>query len=204
MYVLLIAIWLMSPAFPLNPVQQDTLNNVNIHLTVGISGPTRLITPGPEVTAKYEVMFHHPFVLRVAFDYRYGKMNSNLYPKGIFHGTTISADIFYYRGTNKMTGYLGIGVVYVKNIVTLPNNLSESMYITDNIIDIYMLSQLGYRLTFGLRFHRNYSFELAITEVSPTLVTKTHISKNQFSIRSEEIRLNNVRFTIGYLIPLGW
>ena len=92
----------------------------------------------------------------------------------------------------------------MSKIVTLPNNLSESMYITDNIIDIYMLSQLGYRLTFGLRFHRNYSFELAITEVSPTLVTKTHISKNQFSIRSEEIRLNNVRFTIGYLIPLGW
>jgi len=204
MSVLLIAIWLMSPAFPLNPVQQDTINHVNMHLTAGISGPTRLITSGPEVTAKYEVMFHHPFVLRAAFDYRYSKMNSNLYPKGNFHGTTISADVIYYRGTNKTTGYLGVGAVYVKNFITLPRSLSESLYQNDHIVDIYMRSKLGYRLTFGLRFHRNYSFELAITEVSPTLVTKSFISDNQFSTRSEKIRLNNVRFTVGYLVPLGW
>lgn len=204
MHVLLIAIWLISSAFPLNPIQQDTLNHANMHLTAGINGPNHLIAPGPEVTAKYEVMFHHPFVLRVAFDYHYGKMNSNLYPKGKFHGTAFSAEILYYRGTYKTTGYLGIGAVYAKNYVTLPNSLTESMYETDRVVDIYMLSELGYRLTLGLRFFRNYSLELAITEISPTLVTKSHISENQFSTHSEKIRLNYVRFTLGYLIPLGW
>ena len=204
MYVLLIAAWLLSPIFPLNPTQQDTLNHVNIHLTAGISGPTRLSTPGPEFTIKYELMFHHPFVLRTAFDYRYGKMKSVLYSEGKFHGTIISAEIFYYKGTYKSTGYVGMGMVYVNNFIRPSQKVSESLYETDHIADIYMLGKLGYRITLGLRFHKNYSLELAITEVSPTLVTKTQLSENKYSNKYEKIRLNNVRFMLGYLIPLSW
>jgi len=204
MLVLLMAAWLMTPLYPLNPVQQDTLNHVNMHITAGISGPTRFITPGPEFTAKYEVMFHHPFVLRVAFDYRFGKIESILYPNGDFHGTTYSNDIFYYRGTDKLTGYFGLGLVYVKNYINLDDNVSLLFFESDRVVDVYMNSALGYRLTLGLRLYQNYSLELAITEVSPSLVTKSQLSENQYVSRSEKIRLNNVRFTVGYLIPLGW
>ncbi len=204
MFVLLIAAWLISPVYPLNPVQQDTLNHVNLHLTAGFNGPSRMITSGPEVTIKSEFMIHHPFVIRTAFDYRYGNMTSNLYPKGKFHGTTISTEILYYRGTNRMTGYFGIGFVYVKNYISLSPNTSNSLYETNKITEIYMLSKPGFRLSLGLRIYQRYSLELAITEVSPTLITKQYISENQFSTHSEKIRLNNVRLTVGYLVPLGW
>lgn len=204
MYVLLVAAWLMSPIFPLNPIQQDTLDHVSLHLTAGISGPTRLSSPGPEITAKYEIMFHHPFVLRTSFDYRYSKIKSVLYPEGKFHGTTISTEIYYYKGTYKSTGYIGVGLVYVNNFIKLPQNISQSLYDKNRIIDIYMLSKLGFRITLGMRIHKSYSLEFAITEVSPTLVTKTQLSENKYSNKYENIRLNNVRFTLGYLIPLSW
>ena len=92
MYTLLIASWLCLPAFPLNPVAQDTIASVNVHFTVGLSGPNSLVGSGPEITSKYEIRLIHPVVVRAAFDYRYGKVNSILFPKGTLHSATVSTD----------------------------------------------------------------------------------------------------------------
>jgi len=136
MYALLLASWLCLPLAPFNPLEHDTLASVNLHFSAGMSGPNGIVSFGPEISTKYEVLAIHPLVLRGAVDYRYGKLKSNLYPKGDIHTTTLSIEALYYRGTNYMTGYVGFGAVYAFNWFNPSATTSDSLWLNESITDI--------------------------------------------------------------------
>ena len=76
MLTLLFTCFLTLPLYPLNPVEQDTLAMMNLHVTAGFNAPNRFGSISPELTGKYEMLFKHPFVVRAACDYRYGTVSS--------------------------------------------------------------------------------------------------------------------------------
>ena len=194
--------WLCLPAFPLNPTAQDTLALMNLHFTVGMSGPNRLTKAGPEVTAKYEILMVHPVVARMAFEYRFGEANSKLYPAGDFHGGTLSLVALYYRGTRKMTGYIGAGVVYTFHGFQPTSRVSDSLRVNHGINKVSFEPAFGYRIILGLRFHHAFSLEIGVTEVKPELAFTERISSDKYAISTEKIRLSEVRVTVGYLLTL--
>ncbi|MBU8933380.1 MAG: hypothetical protein KOO62_05170 [candidate division Zixibacteria bacterium] len=203
MLALIVASWLAAaPVYPLNPAEQDTVNAMNLHLTLGASTGNRLVSPGPNFTVRYEWLFHHPFVLQLGVDYCYGEMKSNLYPRGYFHGVSYSVEAFYYRGTSKLIGCAGFGLILSRSYVGLLPSVADSLRRTENIVDVDMAAKIGYRLTFGLRWKRVYTLELGITEVRPSQVSTARYSATRFSVEKEKIRMNDFRLTIGYLLPL--
>ncbi len=202
MYVLLLASWLCLPTFPLNPIRQDTIAPLNLHFTIGVSGPDGLVATGPETTTKFEMLMMHPFVVRTAFGYRFGKVNSKLHPMGYLHGMTASVEALYYRGTHKLTGYIGVGIVHTLHHYQLARAAADSLYANYRIDDVSMQRAFGYRIILGLRLHRIFSIEIGITEVKPKLAYTSHLSKDSYSITKEKIRLSDVCVTVGYLLTL--
>ena len=203
MYTFLLVSWLCLPLAPLNPLEQDTLASVNLHFSAGMSGPNGIISFGPEISTKYEVLVVHPLVLRGALDYRYGKMKSNLYPKGDIHTTTFAIEALYYHGTNYMTAYVGLGAVYAFNWFSPSATTSDSLWINERITDIDLAQQFGYRITLGLRYLRSYSVEIGITELRPDLIKWGRTEIDDISKEHQQIRTGSFRITFGYLLPLS-
>lgn len=190
------------PFYPLNPTAQDTINTMNIHFTAGYNGPTSILSAGPEATAKYEYMIYHPFIIRSSFDYRYGDITSVNFPQGNLHRYTVSAEIMFYRGTDKLTGYFGAGLVHswfnynaTESELTYYNNL-------DGTDDISLTSSFGYRITAGLRFSKFYSVEIGITEIKPELLFYEQMDATHFRESREKYRMNDFKVSIGYIFSL--
>ena len=188
--------------FPLNPVEQDTLNSVNIHFTAGLNGPNKLMSPGVQISTKYEALIKHPWVLRAGVDYSYAGMNNRNYPDGSVHALMLGVEGLYYRGTDKLTGYLGLGVVLYKGFVSPDNAAADSLESFHNIVDLSMKPQIGLRATLGLRFNRLFSLEIGLTEVRPTWVVTERQSDLQYSESYEEVKFHDVRLMLGWLLPL--
>ncbi len=204
MLTLIVTSWLTAAAaFPLNPTEQDTLDYMNLHLTAGMSGPNHLVSSGLEISAKFETLIHHPFVLRAAVDYKYGNMTSKAYPKGSIHGTTYSLDCFYYRGTDHLTGYVGLGALFSKSYPVPSQSVADSLLVNENVTDVSMSSQVGYRVTLGLRFDQNFSVEIGLTDVRPKLLTTKSFSANRSSVYQEQLHLQEVRVSVGYLVTIA-
>ncbi|MEA1979385.1 MAG: hypothetical protein U9N54_00225 [candidate division Zixibacteria bacterium] len=198
----LILISLLSlPIYPLNPSVQDTLNPTNIHVTVGLNGPNSLLTAGPEFTLKYEWMVSHPIVVRASLDYKYSTINSNFFPQGKMHSFVTSLETFTYRGTDKMTGYLGIGIVYSMNNFHPSQNSSDSLLNNHNISKVEIKNKLGYRLILGMRIKRSYSVEIGITEIKTDFIYTTVLDNSSYFETLQKARISDFRFTLGYLIP---
>lgn len=201
MTALLFATLISLPVYPLNPSKVDTLSNVNLHFTAGLNGPGSVVSTGPELTAKYEMTIVYPFVGRAAVDYRYGKVNSVVYPDGALHRTTFSLEALYYRGTDKMTGYVGGGIVYSINSFSLGDD-ADSLYSNFGITDVEMNSVLGYRITVGLRIHRVYSIEIGMTDTRPSFVHTWQYSPTHYSVMKQSYRSSDFRVSFGYLFSL--
>lgn len=199
---MLLTSWLCLPVFPLNPTAQDTIAPKNLHFTVGISSPNGLVGVGPEVTAKYEMLMVHPVIVRAAFDYRFGRVNSKLYPAGDLHGATVSAVALYYRGRHKLTGYIGMGIVYTFHGFRPTSAAADSLYKNHQVDEVGIKPAFGYRIVLGLRFHRDFSLEIGITEVKPKLLFTSRLTEDSYSVVAEKIRLSDVRVTVGYLVPI--
>lgn len=190
------------PLYPLNPAAQDTVAAMTLHLAVGMSGPSNVLSIAPEFSTRWEFLISHPFVIRAGIDYRFPSVNSNQYPNGRVHAGTISSELLYYRGTRKVTGYLGAGVVYMLNNFSPDDRTADSLRTTEAITDVSMRDSFGYRLSFGLRFKRTLSVEVGITQLSPGFVFVRRSSPNSFQVSRETVRLNDFRVSIGYLISL--
>lgn len=199
--LLLAALLSSSPVYPLNPVKQDTLSHMSLHFTAGLNGPGSVVSTGPEVTAKWEMTIVHPFVGRMAVDYRYGKVNSVVYPDGTLHRTTISLEALYYRGTDEMTGYLGGGVVYSVNSFSLGDD-ADSLLTNHGITGVDMNDVVGYRITVGLRIHSVYSIEIGMTDTRPSYVYTWRYSPTHYSEMKESYRSSDFRVSFGYLFNL--
>ncbi len=202
MLTLLFTCFLTLPLYPLNPVEQDTLAMINLHVTAGFNAPNRFGSISPELTGKYEMLFKHPFVLRAACDYRYGTVSSVLYPHGNLHSVTVSLEGLYYRGTNTLTGYVGLGPLVGFNYLSLSTRSADSLRANLGITGVRIRPSLGYRLTIGLRYHRAYSLELSVSQLRPTFVYTSRFSPTTYSETTDKVRLSDVRLTLGYLISL--
>ncbi len=202
MFTLILASLLSLPLYPLNPVAQDTLSPANLHFTLGVNGPNSIVSTGPEMSLKYEMLVDHPLVMRVAVDYKYGAVTTRLFPNGYIHTAVTSVEGLLYRGTDKLTGYLGAGVVYSYNYFKLSSSAADSLMTNHAISDVRIKNTIGYRITLGMRIHRSYAIEVAVTEVRPDFVYTSRISPSQYSEIAERTRLNDVRLTLGFLLPV--
>jgi len=199
---LLFATLVSLPIYPLNPVQQDTIGFMNLHVTAGFNGPSSIVSAGPELTVKYEWVVAHPFIVRSAFDYRYGAVTANHYPDGSLHRGTFSAEGIYYRGTAKYTGYVGLGLVWSVFSYQLSGAAEDSLSTNCGISDVSITGTPGYRITAGLRVHRSYSVEIGLTDTRPDYTYIVRHDANSFSVSSRQIRFNDFRVSIGYLFNL--
>ena len=203
MHSMLLATWLCLPLAPLNPLEQDTLASINLHFSAGVSSPNGIVSVGPELSARYEMLLVHPLILRGAVDYRYGKLRSSLYPRGDIHTTTLALEALYYRGTDRLTACVGMGAVYALNWFSPSGAASDSLWINESITDVDLAQQFGYRIILGLRFNRSYSLEIAVTELRPDIIKWGRTPTDDVSKEHEQIRTGAFRIIVGYLLPLG-
>jgi hypothetical protein len=109
----------------------------------------------------------------------------------------------YYRGTDKVTGYIGLGAVFTTNHFTSLTATADSLFWHESVTSVDISRQFGYRVTIGLRFQRCYSFEIAITEIRPDFV-KHGAAPNGVTSRSyEDTRTGTFRITLGYVFTLA-
>ncbi|HOD66569.1 MAG TPA: hypothetical protein PK186_06965 [candidate division Zixibacteria bacterium] len=202
MLTILIAAWLVSPLYPLNPVVEDTVNGVNMHFTIGVGGPNVLTDPGLLISAKYEFLLRHPFLLRACADYGFAAMRSKTYPDGALHSMILSAEILLYRGTDAMTGFVGMGPLLYKGYFRF-DGLEPTDFVPGAVgLDIAMAPKIGYRATLGLRFNRNFSLEIGMSEARPTIRITGDTGDSRLRTFSQPVRLHDVRMSVGYLVPL--
>jgi hypothetical protein len=202
MYVLILSTLLSLPLYPLNPTAQDTINVMNLHVTAGYIGRGENVSAGPEMTLKYEMMIQYPFILRTALEYRYGTIIADHLPHGRISRLLIAPEFIYYRGTDRLTGYLGGGPVYSFEFYRMNASTADSLQNNLGVSDVSVSDVFGYRITLGLRLHRIYSLEIGITELYPSFVFRRDLARNEYAISSKEFRFNDFRVTLGYLIPL--
>ncbi len=202
MYALIITALAGLPIFPLNPTQNDSVSTMNVHFTAGVVSPSELISAGPELTVKYELLFSHPFIIRTGLDYRFGRMSQLKYPKGGYHGFTFSAECLHYRGSHKMKGFAGAGVVYNYSRVSPDNPEFDSIMVLQQIDNVRIDKRLGYRIIFGVRRSDLWSIELRVTDIRTNLVYERDLAPNRYSLQRQKIKLSDIRFTVGYLLPL--
>jgi hypothetical protein len=202
MQSILLSTLLSLPIFPLNPSYDDTLNRVNIHFTAGLASPSELVSVGPEFTIKYEYLVTHPFVLRTGLDYRYGRLNGLKYPDGNYHGFTTSGEVLYYRGSHKMTGFVGGGLLYNFNTLDIDNGSDDSILALNQISSVSMENRFGYRVIFGLRRYGTWSFELRISDIRNNLVYRRDLAPNRYSLQKEKVKLSDIRVSFGYILPI--
>jgi hypothetical protein len=211
MLELLLAGWLCLPLAPLNPIQQDTLDQMALHGFAGMHTANATVATGPELGLKYEVLAVHPLLLRCGMEYRFGQLRSATVPDGDLHQFNFSADAIYYRGTNRLTGYVGIGVVFNYGAFNaLPSVIDSLMqgYLDDDPLNpvieagVGVEAKLGYRITLGLRFRETTSLEICITEVRPEFTYRQTYASGARSESHENFRNNSFSVTVGYIVPL--
>ena len=202
MIALLLAGWLCLPIAPLNPLEQDTVASMNLHVTAGVSSPNGVVSAGPSMTVMYEMLVVHPLVIRGGVEFNYSRTVSKLFPQGRLFATTFSADALYYRGTNHLMGYLGLGIVYALPDFASNRSTADSLLAYESVGSVDMTRRLGYRLTFGLRYKKHYSFEVAITELHPYFIKNGVYANGDVSHSYQETRTGGIRLTFGYIFPL--
>jgi hypothetical protein len=198
---LLLITWLTLPLAPINPTEQDTLPSQSVHFTLGFWGPNGIASAGPQAGVMLEMLLEHPLVLRAGLDYRYATINDDDHPNGDLHGFLFSTGVFYYRGTDRLTGYIGGSVVLALHHLSLNERAADSLRILENIDDVSIKPEFGYRFTLGLRYRKTFSLELGITEVRPTLLFTRLVAPGREAESSETIRLSGARITFGYILP---
>jgi len=199
---LLMTSWLCLPLAPLNPVAEDTLASSNLHFAVGVTNPNGIVTAGPLVSAKYEMLVMHPFMLRGTVDFKYGRVTSQLYPNGHLYSILFGIDAVYYRGTDHLTGYIGLGPVLSLHHFKWFDETADSLFATEWITAVDMQQRFGYRLTLGLRYNTCYSLEIAVVELHPDF-KKTGVGIDGSETRKyQTTRTGGFRITLGYLFEI--
>jgi hypothetical protein len=202
MNTLLLVSWLCLPIAPLNPIEEDTLAAYNLHIAVGLSNPNGIISAGPTLSAAFEMLLVHPIMARATVDFKYGRVSSNLYPKGDLYSMIYGVDAIYYRGTNHLTGYIGFGFIYAFHHFEFSASAADSLLRTESVIAVDVQQEFGYRLTLGLRYHRSYSLEISVSELYPD-IKKTGVDAVGGESRMyEETRTGSFNVALGYLFEI--
>ncbi len=202
MHALLLATLISLPLYPVNPIQQDTVAVMNAHFSVGVSAPNGIIGAGAEGSARYELLAYHPFVVRGGIEYRIGALTAKRYPEGYLHGATFLVEALGYRGTNRLTGFIGGGVVLNKYFMYTTGDASDSLSNSFGIDEVGVKPALGYRFTMGLRLRSNTSIEVNVTSFNTEFLYTTWLSPNQYREEHVPVRFRDFRLTLGYLLPI--
>ena len=203
MIATLLATWLLTPIAPLNPIEQDTLPSIALHLSAGISAPNGVMSSGVELSASYEMRVTHPLVVRGSIELQRHTLTSFLFPRGDKTSINLAVGGIYYRGTNRLTGYIGAAAVYGINFFDPTSRTLDSLNLREGVTEMSFGNKLGYRLTLGLRIRKKYSFEINVTEMYPNLRRKIQITPTQFRQKEEKVRTGTFRFMFGYLLPIA-
>ena len=190
------------PIYPLNPVAEDTINTLNAHIALGYAAPNGVVNGGPELSTHLELSFGHPFFVRASADFRSGSVSTRPWPEGSLFSTTFSTDVLYYRGTNRLTAYLGAGVIYALNSFDAYSHILDSLYTLDGITDVRYENSAGFRITVGIRFRKVYCFEMAFTRMRNGFIFDRRLSPNMIAFSREEVSVSDARLSFGYIIPL--
>lgn len=212
MSALILIAWLSLPIAPLNPIEQDTIAALNFHVTAGVTSPNGVISAGPEISAKLEYRPFHPFIFRAESSVRAGTIGTRFFPidvgssgvylTGEYQSLTTAADVLYYRGTDRLTAYLGVGMVYGFHRFNPDSEVMGVLVRDHGIVDVDMQQKLGYRLTFGVRYNRLYSFEIGIMEIKPNFIFGRRYGDEVYSLQRSQTRFSGFRFTLGYILPI--
>ena len=207
MHSLILTLFLLSPVVSKNPVEQDTLAALNIHLAVGIRPANDITKAGPELGAKLEYLLIHPVVIRTSVNYTYSGIADGAYPLGDQTSFDIAAEAFVYRGRRKLTAYLGMGVIYSINGFEADGSYKDTVVYNDesvirDISKIEIEDKYGYRFTLGLRVQEKYAFELGFQETRPNFLLYNPLGPDRYNIFYRPSKLSTLRFTFGYVIPL--
>lgn len=202
MHALLLATLLSLPLYPINPIQQDTVAMLNAHVTAGIIAPNGIITTGFEATSKIEMALVHPAIVRVGIDYRAGSLHARRYPGGVLHGATFSAEALFYRGTNRLTGFIGGGVVLAKYFVDLSGDAADSLMSNHKIYGMYVQPKFGYRFTAGLRIRSAVSIEIGLTSITTDFLYRQSTGTNTYHQWRVPVKFRDFRVSIGYVLPI--
>lgn len=202
MLSLVVATFIALPLYPVNPIRQDTLALLNAHVTAGITAPDGIVNTGLELTSKWELVLVHPILIRAGIDYRFGPIMALRFPDGILHGSTLSLEALVYRGTNRMTGFVGGGIVLNKYFLHMTRAAADSMMANYHIYGVYVDPALGYRISMGLRLRRAFSIELAVTALSTDFLFRESLGLHRYSQRHEPARFRDFRVSLGYVFPI--
>lgn len=203
MFSLAAAALTLLPIYPLNPIKQDTLNSVSMHMTASVTGPNTLVSASPGASLKCELLVIHPFVIRGAMEYGYGSILTRRYPRGSLHSITSALEVLLYRGTNDLSGYIGGGGFLTANLFALGKYSADSLLLYEKVEDVDISHAVGYRILFGLRFDKVYSVELSFSDTRPDYIYTERISPTLFSEYREQLRFTDVRLSIGYIVPIS-
>ena len=202
MNALVLTALLYMPLAPINPVEEDTLSSMAFHFTAGMAGPNGVVSVGPEVSAKLEMLVLHPFMVRGTIDGKYVQTRSGLFPEGNLYTLTLGADAIYYRGTNRLTGYLGFGFVYTIHEFGLFDYAADSLGRVEGVTSVDVEKEFGYRIILGLRFHKNYSLELSVSELRPDFRKTSYLGDGTEMRTYQTTRTGAWRISFGYVVPL--
>ena len=202
MHALILSTILSLPIYPLNPVAEDTVNALNAHVALGFAAPNGVVNAGPELSTHLELSLGHPFIVRTSADLRAGSVSTRPWPKGSLFSTTFSTDVLYYHGTNKLTAYVGAGVLYTLNSFDADSHVLDSLYTLDGITDVRYESNAGFRITVGIRFRKVYCFEMAFSRMRNQFVFDRRLSPNMIAFTHQEVAVSDARLSFGYVIPL--
>jgi hypothetical protein len=198
----LFSLWMCAPLAPLNPLEQDTVNAVNMQFSVGLHSPSEILRAAPEMALRYEMLTIHPLIIRFGAEYKDGSLSSTLHPQGPLQTYTISMEALYYRGTRELTGFFGAGPLYTFNSFT-PNQFTrDSLSRTSDIDQLSFKPTFGYRLFFGARYMRRYSIEVRITETYPRLEERSNGLGTVYAVGTEKIKTSSISLTFGYLFKI--
>ncbi len=194
--------WMCLPIAPLNPIEQDTLPAMALQVSAGVTSPNHIVSTGPELSLKYELLATHPLVLRTSLDYQFGSTRTTLWPGGTLHQASIELTAFYYRGTDKLTGYIGAGPVFRFGYYNLSSTAKDSLWAEDQIDEVSLKQALGYRIFLGMRFSKVYVLEVGVSEVESDIVYHRRPASNVEATYGESTKLSAFRITFGYLWTL--
>jgi hypothetical protein len=202
MTALLLTALLYMPLAPINPVEEDTLSSLAFHFSGGLSGPNGIVSAGPEIATRFETLVVHPFMVRATAAGSYAHTKSNLFPKGRLYTLTLGTDAIYYRGTNHLTGYIGFGFIYTMSRFDSFAHTADSLFRNEGVTDVDMEPEFGYRVVLGLRYHKNYSLELSVSELRPDF-RKSGRDLSGTEMRTyQTTRTGTFKIMLGYVVPL--
>lgn len=203
MHALLFTTWMFLPIAPINPVAQDTIPPVALQASFGTSGPNNLLTVGPELAVRSELRVVHPVMLRGGIELRQNETNALRQPRGTAPSVSLIGELLLYRGTRKMTGYIGAGVGYAYYFFEPFANTRDSLFAAEQVDDVQMEAALIARFMIGLRFQERFAVEVKFNDTRPRFTKTSSTESSQITIsESEGTSAGNVSLTVGYIIPL--